>query len=135
MSALLLRDNAILPFTPAADYSAKRGYLVTVSGTTATLSASATVVANGVILDPNPTTAGYATEEVTVGILGAMKGTCRMCAGGAITAGARVQQDSDGQVLTDAGSGGRVIVGVALETATAAGDLIEVAPLTPIVLS
>lgn len=135
MSALKIRDDGILPLTPAADYSAKRGYLVTHDGATATLSASATTRAQGVILEPNKSTAGYATEEVTVGLLGSMSGTVRMCAGGAISAGAWVQQDSDGQVITDAGTGSRVIVGQALEAATAAGDLIEVAPIAPLPLS
>ena len=129
------REEAIISLTPAADYSAKRGYLVTHDGTTATLSASATVRAKGVILDANPTAAGYANEKVTVALLGSVPGTVLMCASGAIAAGDWVQQDSDGQVLTDAGSGGRVIVGQALEAATAAGDLIEVAPIAPLPLS
>lgn len=133
--SLKTREEGIIALTPAADYSAKRGYLVTHNGTTATLSASATTRAQGVILEPNRTTAGYATEKVTVGLLGAFDGTVRMCAGGAISAGAWVQQDTDGQVLTDAGTGSRVIVGQALEEATAAGDLIEVAPIAPLPLS
>ena len=128
------REDGIISLTPAADYTAKRGYLVTHNGTVATTSASATTRAQGVILEPNRTAAGYATEKVTVALLGAVNGTVRMCAGGVIAAGAWVQQDSDGQVLTDAGSGGRVIVGQALE-AGVAGDLIEVAPCTPVPLS
>lgn len=121
------RADGIISLTPAADYSAKQGYLVTHDGTTATVSASATLRATGVILDGGKD----ANDKVTVGLLGAINGTVRMCAGGAISAGAWVQQDTDGQVLTDAGSGGRTIVGQALEAATAAGDLIEVAPCTP----
>lgn len=128
------RDNAIIPQTPAADYSAKKGFLVTIASGTATLSASATVPANGVIVEPNDTTAGYATEKVSVAILGAVKGTVPMRCGGNITAGDRVQQDTDGEILTDAGSGGRVIVGVALQDGVA-GENIEVAPLTPTILS
>lgn len=134
MSALKIRVAAIISLTPAADYSAKKGYLVTHDGTTATLSASATTRAQGVILDPNPTSAGYADEKVTVGLLGSIEGTIPMCAGGVIAAGAWVQQDSDGQVITDAGTGGRVIVGQALESAVA-GDIIEVAPIAPLPLS
>jgi hypothetical protein len=130
-----IREDGIISLTPAADYTAKRGYLVTHDGSTATVSASATVRANGVILDGNPTAAGYATEKVTVGLLGSIKGTVLMCAGGAISAGAWVQQDTDGQVLTDAASGARVIVGQALEAATAAGDLIEVAPTSPLYIA
>jgi hypothetical protein len=133
--SLKCRIDGVISLTPAADYTAKLGYLVTHDGTTATLSASATTRANGVILEPNRTAAGYAAEKVTVGLLGAMAGTVRMCAGGVIAAGAWVQQDSDGQVLTDAAAGARVIVGQALEAATAAGDLIEVAPCSPLYIA
>lgn len=129
------REDGLISLTPAADYTGKRGCLVTHNGTTATLSASATVRAQGVIVEPNRTAAGYATEKVTVALLGSVNGTVRMNAGGVIAAGAWVQQDTDGQVVTDAGSGARVIVGQALEAAAAAGDLIEVAPISPTPLS
>jgi hypothetical protein len=134
MSALKLRQSAIISLTPAADYTAKKGYLVGHDGTTATVSSSATTRAKGVILEPNRTAAGYATEKVTVALLGSVEGTVPMCAGGAISAGDWVQQDSDGQVVTDAGTGSRVIVGQALE-AGVAGDIIEVAPIAPLPLS
>lgn len=130
-----IREDGIISLTPAADYTAKRGYLVTHNGATATVSSSATTRAQGVILDGNRTAAGYASEKVTVALLGAIHGTIAMCAGAAIAAGAWVQQDSDGQVVTDAGSGSRVIVGQALEAAAADGDLIEVAPCSPTPLS
>lgn len=130
----MLRANAIIPQTPAADYSAKRGYLVNLAAGTATISTSATVVAKGVIVEGNPTTAGYATEQVSVAILGAVKGTVPMRAGGTIAAGAWVQQSTDGTVVTDAGTGARVLVGVAV-TGGAAGENIEVAPLSPTTLS
>jgi hypothetical protein len=132
-SALKLRADAILPFTPAADYSAKKGYLVTLSGDTATLSASATVRARGVIVEANPG-ADYASEQVSVAILGATEGTVPMKLSGAVTKGDALQQHTDGSVITDAGSGSRVIVGVALEGGVS-GDIIEVAPLTPVPLS
>lgn len=133
-SALKYRADAILPFTPAADYSAKKGYLVTLSGDTATLSASATVRARGVILEGNLTAAGYATEEVSVGILGAISGTVPMKLSGTVTKGDALQQHTDGSVITDAASGSRVIVGIALESGVS-GDIIEVAPQSPLPLS
>lgn len=133
-SSLKTREDAIISLTPAADYTGKRGYLVGHDGTTATVSSSATTRAKGVILEPNRTSAGYATEKVTVALLGSTQGSVRMSAGGTIAAGDWVQQDSDGQVVTDAGSGSRVIVGQALE-AGVAGDLIEVAPIAPLPLS
>lgn len=117
--------DAVVPFTPAADYTDKQGYLVNLAGDTATISTSATVVVKGVILEGSAT-----TGQTSVAILGASPGAVKMKAGGAITKGAFVAQHTDGTIITDAGSGARVIVGVALETA-ASGDLITVAPITP----
>lgn len=134
MSALLKRTNAIIALTPAANYLAKTGYLGTFSGNTFTVSSSATVKATGVILEPNTTAAGYASELVTVGLLGSVNGTVGMALGGTVTKGAFVQQSTDGTVVTDAGTGARVLVGVALESGIA-GDIIEVAPFGPEVLS
>ena len=124
------RDSAVIPQTPAADYSAKRGYLVDLASGTATISSSATTPAKGVILDGNDTAAGYATEKVTVGILGALAGTVPMRASGTITAGDLVCQAADGTIVTDAGSGARVAVGVALESGVT-GENLSVAPITP----
>jgi hypothetical protein len=124
------RDDAVVPFTPAADYTSKKGYLVDLASDTATISTSATTVAKGVIVEGNETSAGYATEKVSVAILGAVKGTVYMRLGGSVTKGAFVQQHTDGTVITDAASGARVIVGVALEGGVA-GDNIEVAPISP----
>jgi hypothetical protein len=78
-----------------------------------------------VVLDGD-TTSG----KSTIGLLGAMNGTALVKTSGAITAGALVAQSTDGTVVTDPGTGGRVIVGVALQTAVS-GDLIEVALRTP----
>lgn len=133
MSAIY-RDNAIIPQTPAADYTTKKGYTVGIAAGVATISTSATTVVNGVIVDPNDTAAGYAAEKVSVAILGAVKGTIPIRCGGSITAGARVQQHTDGTIITDAGTSARVIIGVALQDGVA-GENIEVAPLTPIVLA
>lgn len=124
------RDNAIVAQTPAADYTAKKGYLVDLASGTATISTSATTPAKGVILEGNDTAAGYATEKVSVGILGALKGTVPMRCGGTITAGAQVCQHTDGTVITDAGTGARTAVGIALESGVS-GENIEVAPITP----
>lgn len=128
-SALFARSNAVLPFTPSADHTAKEGYLVALADDTATISASATVPAKGVILD------GADTDgKSAIGILGALSGTVRLKTSGVIAKGARVQQAADGTVVTDSGPGNaRVVVGIALEAA-AAGDLIEVATLAPMIL-
>jgi len=124
------RDNAVVALTPAASYIAKKGYLVDIAASTATISTSATTPAKGVILEGNETAAGYATELVDVAILGAHKGTVPMRCGGTITKGAMVTQHTDGTVITDAGSGARTSVGIALENGVS-GENIEVAPYTP----
>ncbi len=134
MSAKMYRDNAVIAQIPAADYTTKKGYLVNLAAGTATLSSSATVPAKGVILEGNDTPAGYASEKVSVAILGAAKGTVPMRLSGSVSAGAYVQQASDGTVVTDAGSGARVLVGVAMESGVS-GENIEVAPLTPVTLA
>lgn len=127
--SLFCRSNAVIPLTPNETHVAKEGYLVTIAGDVASLSASATTVARGVILEGQAT-----TGQSSVGILGALAGTVRLKASGAITKGDRVQQHTDGSVVTDAGTGARVVVGVALETGVS-GDLIEVATFTPVTLS
>lgn len=129
MSALFARENAIIPLTPAADQSAKEGYLVDIASNTATVSSSATTPARGVIMDGSPT-----TGKSHVGILGALKGTVRMKITGAVTKGDRLQQAADGSLVTDAAAGARVLVGVALESGVS-GDLIEVATHAPLTMS
>lgn len=124
------RSNAVIALIPAADYSAKKGYLVNIASDTATVSSSASVIAKGVILEGNESTAGYATEKVSVGILGALKGSVPMRLASAVTKGDHVAQHTDGTVKTDPATGERVVVGIALETGVA-GENIEVAPITP----
>lgn len=129
MSSLYSRGNAILPFTPSATHVDKEGYLVTLAVETATISASATVPATGVILEGKAT-----TGKSSIGILGALAAPVRMKTSGIIVKGARVQQAADGTIVTDAGAGNaRVVVGVALEAAVS-GQLIDVATIAPMIL-
>ncbi len=130
----ITRENAVIALTPAADYSAAMGKTGTFSGDTFTVSSSATTPVTGVIIDPNETAAGYATEKVGVAIIGAVKGSVPMRCGGSITKGARVQQNTDGTIVSDVGTGSRVVVGVALESGVS-GENIEVAPIGPLTLS
>ena len=51
--------------------------------------------------------------------------TAKVISAGIIAVGARLQTDAYGRAVTVAGSGARNIVGIALEAATAAGQLIE----------
>ena len=127
MSSLYARGNAIIPFTPSASQEDMEGYLVDLAGDTATISSSASVPAKGVILEGQDT-----TGVSSIGILGGLAAPVRLHAGGTIAKGAEVQQNTDGTVLTDAGSGNaRLIVGIALEAAVA-GQLFEAVTHTPI---
>jgi hypothetical protein len=132
-SALYSRGNAIIPALGATTLVDKEGYTCTLgvvsSSLTATLGASATVPSTGVILE-GVVAAGLSS----IGILGTLDGPVRLKTSGAIVAGARVQQAADGSIVTDAGTGARVVIGVAIESG-ASGDLIEVATFTPLTLS
>jgi len=125
------RASAVIALTPAADQSAKKGFLVTIAGSTATVhvTSTTTVPAKGVILD-GTTTAG----KSSVAILGSGIPPVKIKAGGTITKGDFVSQNTDGTVITDPGTGSRVRVGIALEDGTV-DELIEVATLPPVALS
>lgn len=129
---MISRARPLVAATGATDLTSNKGYTVTLGVTasvfTATLSASATVPATGVVVD-----GGTTSNTSTIAILGA-GAVVWMKTSGAITAGARVQQAADGTIVTDAGAGSaRVVVGVALQTAVS-GDLIEVATIAPMIL-
>lgn len=129
MSNLFTRDTAVISLTAAADYSTARGKAVTISSDTATLSASATVVAPGIILEE-----GASGAQVTVAILGAVGGTVLAKLSGTVTKGARMQQAADGTWVTDAATGARVVSLICLESGVS-GDLVECATITPVTLS
>jgi hypothetical protein len=129
MSSLYARGNAIVPFTPSASQEDMEGYLVDLAGDTATISSSASVPAKGVILEGQET-----TGVSSIGILGGIAAPVRLRAGGTIAKGAEIQQNTDGTLITDAGSGARLIVGVALEAAVA-GQLFDAVTHTPIARS
>ena|SRR5437867_3850325 len=127
-SALLTRETAIVPVT-GVNYTDKEGYLVKAAAGVHALNDSKTVPAFGVILE-----GVAAAKNSSVGILGALSGTVRLKAGGAIKQFDRLEQKNDGTVVTDEAAGtARVVVGVALEDA-AAGDLFEAATLAPVIL-
>jgi hypothetical protein len=125
----LVREQAILPFTPAADQSAYEGYFVNVSGDTATVSASASTSPFGVILD-GETTSG----KSSVAVCGGNVGTVRVKLGGTVTKGQYMQLHSDGRAIVDAGSGARILVALCLESGVA-NDLVEAMLLTPVTYS
>lgn len=63
---------------------------------------------------------GVSGDKATIDVLG----TAQVEAGAAISAGATVKSDASGRAITWATSGAKV--GIALEAATAAGQIIEV---------
>ena len=127
-SALYRRQDAIVQIT-GVTLTDKEGYLLKENSGTLAVNDSATAAARAVVLEGNPS-----DEDSSVGILGGMSGTVRLKSSGTITKYARVQQVNDGTVVTDAGTGSRVIVGVAMESAVS-GDLFEVATHAPLNLS
>ncbi|MEY4428709.1 MAG: hypothetical protein RLZZ182_1398 [Pseudomonadota bacterium] len=130
-SALFAQDNAVISQTPSATHVDKEGYTVTMASGTATISASATVPATGVILEGQAT-----TGKSSIGILGTISGLVRFKCSGTIAEGARVQQHTDGSVVTDAGTGARVVIGVCVQPGGAvSGDLALCAPHAPLTLS
>jgi hypothetical protein len=133
MSSKYTRQSAIVAATPAATMVDKEGYGVTLSSVsgvlTATIGASATVIATGIILEGAAT-----TGKASIGIIGALAGPVRVKLGGAVSAGAALCQHTDGSWVTDPASGGRVKSFIALEDG-ASGQLIEAANLTPVSLS
>lgn len=124
MSALFTRPTAIVVHT-GVNFTDKEGYLLKENSGALAVNDSATAPARAVCLNGE-----VADKDSTVGILGALGGTVRLKASGSIAKYALVQQAADGTVVTDAGSGSRVIVGVALQAA-ASGDLFEVATIAP----
>ncbi len=120
------REEAVLALTPTADHSAKRGYLVKNSSGSAALNDSATVPAMAVILDGEPT-----TGKDSVALLRGGVPPVKLKASGTIAKFDLVQQAADGTVVTDAGTGARVLVAVAMEAA-AAGELFEAAVFAPL---
>lgn len=125
--SLFARGTAVLSLDPAADYSTNEGYGVTRASDTVTVNASATVPTYGVILEPGVD----AISKVSIGVLGGNIGPVRVKLGGAVTAGGRLQQHTDGRFVVDAAAGARSLVGWANETGVA-NDLIEAVLHAPI---
>lgn len=126
-NTLFARGTAVLGLNPAADYSANEGYGVTRASDIVTLNASATVPTYGIILEPGVD----ADSTVSIGVLGGNLGPVRVKLGGNVTAGARLQQHTDGRFVADATTGARSLVGWANESGVA-DDLIEAVMHAPI---
>lgn len=111
-------ENGNITYT--AGGSIAKGDFVKFSSGKVVKCTAATDVAIGVALDA----ATASGEIIPVAILGAYTGTVQIKAAGAIAQGAEVT--SEGKEQTSAGTT-ELICGRALESATAAGDMIEIA--------
>lgn len=133
----IVKEKAIFSLTPATDYSAKLGYLVSVSAGTATIISHATTThAFGVILDGG----ADANSQISVGSLaagaslGTVRGKLHSTLGGTVVQGTNLIQTASGTFDYDPGSGARVQVGQAME-AGVADEIIEIALFKPVTLS
>jgi hypothetical protein len=119
---MIVKNNALLAFTAASDQTGKEGYLVDASGV---VMASASAIPFGVIAD-----GGLSGENTTVACLAGFAGIVSLKVGattGTITAGTLLQQNADGTVRANIGTGR--IVGISTQAAVAT-ELVE-ATLVP----
>jgi len=123
---MVVKANAIVPMTPAADQTGKEGYFVENSSGNAVILNNAADLPIGVIVD-GETTSG----KSSIALMN-FSGTVHVKLSGTVNANALLQLANDGTVVTDAGSSARVIVARALE-AGVSGDLIEAAFYGPLV--
>ena len=133
MDSSLFAGSPIIRET-ATDLSASIGKLVTFAAGVPSVSASATVPANGIVLDARKRVAGSTTYyDNSILLLGSGEVVLAKISASAtaINAGDELQQSTDGTLTNDAGSGARLIVGVAIAPAVA-GDLARVLVCKPI---
>ena len=117
-----IHENGIITYTAAA--SATKGTLVKFTGSTdaggrptVTPTTAATDQAIGAVIDDC-----QSGDDIAVAILGGCRGTMLVKAGGEIARGTQIAANG-----TASAAATDVIVGVALDPATASGDLIEIA--------
>lgn len=127
---MLARQNSIIPFTPAADHTGKRGYFVELSSGSVAIVNSATDIPIGVITEGLPTT-GLDSVAVPGGLAGTVK-VKLSATPGSVVAGSYLVLDGStlGAVKLDPGTGNRTRVARALE-AGAANELIEAVLIDP----
>ncbi|MBI3986976.1 MAG: hypothetical protein HY343_08660 [Lentisphaerae bacterium] len=120
------RDKAIVALTPAADHSEKEGYAVTNALGVATVSAAATDVPFGLILDGEDT-----DGKDSVAVFGGNVGPCKVKLSGTVAEGDTIQLHTDGTFIVDAAAGARVVCGRMLEAGVAT-ELREAVLFTPV---
>lgn len=120
-------ENGIVPL--AAEEAISTRYLLVKKGSAANgilINAAANTRPWGVCLD-EPASG----DKAAVALLAAVKGTVKMVAAAAITAGNKVYSAANGKV-TGTYASGAFCVGQAVTSATADGEIVEVAPTMPI---
>lgn len=127
MSSLASNDDAVMYFT-GVNLTDKEGYFYIYDATVGlVINDSATKLPAAFIA-----AGGTATDQSQVVLLGSSRGTYRLKSSGTIKRFQRVQLAADGTVTVDAGSGARVLVGVANEDAVS-GDLFMCGVHAPVV--
>lgn len=125
MSKFREPSNQVIPFQAGADLSAKRYHLVKLSSGKVVLGAAATDIVVGVLQNDPKELEGAAVRPINA------SGTGKVHAGGAITVGARLTCDSNGQAIVTTTQGNRVF-GIAMEAADE-DDIFEYMPVTEVV--
>lgn len=123
---MIARTNAVIPCTPAADYTGLEGYFVkaTGSGDTVTLCTGVTDSPIGVISEGGPTTSKVSVALMGGGLAGTVKVKVTATSPGTIVFGSPLELAAeDGTVKLGTG-GASTVVATALESG-AAGELIE----------
>ena len=132
MQSSLLVGSPVIRET-ATDLSAAIGKTVTFAAGVPSVSASATVPVSGIVLDARKRVVGSNTSyDNSILLLGSGEVVLAKISATAtaISAGDELQQAADGTLTNDAGSGARLIVGVAIQPAVA-GDLARVLVFKP----
>ena len=132
-TSLAARGVPVYPVT-GVDLSAALGKLIQFTAGVPAVSASATIPANGIVLE-----AAVAAKVSSVGLFGGNLPPVRGLLSGATAAvkfGDRLMQAADGTFTKDVGPGtARVVVAEVGElNGGVAGDLIEIVPLSPMIL-
>lgn len=131
---MIARNNAVVPFTPAADHTGKEGHFVKIAAGEVAICDDAADIPFGVILTGAPVSGEDAVAVGAGGFAGTVKVKVTDTSPGTIVAGTMLTLKSDGTVQADSGSGARVQVAQALESG-AAEELIEAVVFAPRELS
>jgi hypothetical protein len=130
---MIVNDKALLALTPTTDQSALEGYFVEASGLNVAVVNSAADIPLGVIIDGEGTD-GKSTIALSESFAGIVTVKVTGTAPGTINRGTYLTLKADGTVQADAGTGSRVQVARALESAVA-NELVQAVLFKPQALS